>query len=82
MLAIMPVAPVMIIILELKKGNADIWGVIAEMAGAMDVVLAIYAIFIGPFIVLSILNRFCFGKVLGVADNTKLYLSERDIEAV
>ena len=80
MLAIMPVAPVMIIILELKKGNADIWGVIAEMAGAIDVVLAIYAIFIGPFIVLSILNRFCFGKVLGVADNTKLYLSERDID--
>lgn len=80
MLAIMPVAPVMIIILELKKGNVDIWGVIAEMAGALDVVLALYAIFIGPFIVLSILNRFCFGKVLGVVDNTTLSLNERDID--
>lgn len=80
MLAIMPVAPVMIIILELKQGNVDIWGVIAEMAGAIDVVLAIYAIFIGPFIVLSVLNRFCFGKVLGVVDNTTLSLNEREID--
>lgn len=79
-LSFVPALFVMIIIPELKKGNFDVLNSIAEMSGAMPVVLAIYAIFIGPFIVLSILNRFCFGKVLGVVDNSALYLKDREIE--
>lgn len=79
-LSFIPAVPVMIILPELKKGNFDIWNGIAEMSGATPIVLAIYAIFIGPFIVLSILNRFCFGKVLGVVDNSALFLNDREID--
>ena len=79
-LSFIPAVPVMIILTELKKGNFDIWNGIVEMAGATPVILAMYAIFIGPFIVLSILNRFCFGKVLGVVDNSTLFLNDREID--
>ncbi|MBQ4332340.1 MAG: DUF3592 domain-containing protein [Clostridia bacterium] len=72
-LSLIPAVPVMIILTELKKGNFDIWNGIAEMSGATPVVLAMYVIFIGPFIILSILNRFCFGKVLGVVHNSELF---------
>lgn len=79
-LSFIPAVPVMIILMELKKGNFDIWNSIAEMSGATPVVLAIYAIFIGPFIILSLLNRFCFGKVLGVVDNSTLFLNDCEID--
>lgn len=79
-LSFIPAVPVMIILTELKKGNFDIWNGIVEMAGATPVMLAICAIFIGPFIVLSILNRFCFGKVLGVVDNSTFFLNDREID--
>lgn len=78
-LSFIPAVPLMIIVSELKKGNFDIWNGIVEMTGAIPVLLVIYAIFIGPFIVLSILNRFCFGKVLGVVDDSTLFLNDREI---
>ena len=64
MLAIIPAVPVMIIMGELREGNFDIWNVIVEMSGATPVIIAMYGIFIGPFAILSIFNRFCFGKLL------------------
>jgi len=38
-----------------------------------------YGIFIGPFVVLSIFNRFCFGKVVGVVNESTLFLKNREI---
>ena len=79
-LSFIPAVPLMIILLELKKGNFDIWNSIVEMSGATPFVLAFYSIFIGPFIVLSLLNRFCFGKVLGVIDDYTLFLKDSKID--
>ena len=79
-LSLIPAVPVMIMLTELKKGNFDIWSGIAEMAGAIPVLLVMYGILIGPFIILSILNRFCFGKVLAVVDDSTLLLKDREMD--
>ena len=79
MLAIIPAVPVMIIMGELRKGNFDIWHVIVEMSGATPVMIAMYGIFIGPFVVLSIFNRFSFGKLLGVVTEDTLFLENREV---
>jgi hypothetical protein len=79
MLAIIPAVPVMIIMGELREGNFDIWNVIVEMSGATPVIIAMYGIFIGPFAILSIFNRFYFGKLLGVVTEDTLFLENREI---
>jgi len=79
-LSFIPAVPIMIILSELKKGNFDIWSGLVEMSGATPFLLAFYSIFIGPFIILSVLNRFWFGKVLGVVDNSTLFLSDSEID--
>jgi len=79
-LSFLPAVPVMIMLTELKKGNFDIWNNIVEMSGATPVLLVMYGILIGPFIVLSILNRFCFGKVLAVVDDSTLLLKDREMD--
>ncbi len=75
MLAFLPALLVMIIMGEWRKGNFDIWNMIVEMSGAIPV----YGIFIYPFTVLSIFNRFTFGKILGVACEDTLFLENREI---
>lgn len=79
MLASLPAVPVMIIAQELRQGNFDIWNTIVEMSGATPVIAAMYGIFIGPFIILSIFNRFTFGKLLGVVTEDTLFLENREI---
>lgn len=79
MLAFIPAVPVMIIAQELRKGNLDIWNIIVEMSGATPVMIVIYGIFIGPFVILSIFNRFYFGKLLGVVTEDTLFLENREI---
>ena len=79
MLAFIPAVPAMIITGELRKGNFDIWDVIVEMSGAIPVFAVMYGIFIGPFVVLSIFNRFNFGKILGVINEDTLFLENREI---
>lgn len=79
MLAFIPAVPVMIIAQELRKGNFDIWNTIVEMSGATPVIAVMYGIFIGPFIILSIFNRFTFGKILGVINEDTLFLENREI---
>ncbi len=79
MLASLPAVPVMIIMQELRKGNFDIWNTIVEMSGAAPVIAVMYGIFIGPFIILSIFNRFTFGKILGVTNEDTLFLENREI---
>ncbi len=78
-LSVIPAILVMIITLRLKEDNFDIWNSIVEMADLTPVILAVYAVCIGPFIILSILNRFCFGKVLGVINDSILFLNNREI---
>ena len=79
MLVCMPVIDVMIIMGELRKGNFDIWNIIAEMSGATPVILVIYGIFIGPFVILSVFNRFSFGKIVGVLTKDILFLENLEI---
>lgn len=79
MLSTYPAISAMIIMGELRRGNFDIWNVIVEMSGATPVMLAIYGILIGPCIILSIFNRFAFGKLLGVVNEDTLFLENREI---
>ena len=79
MLASIPAVPAMIIMQELRKGNFDIWNTVVEMSGAIPVLAVMYGIFVGPFIVLSLLNRFTFGKPLGVITDDALFLENREL---
>ena len=79
MFAFLPAIPVMIIMQELRKGNFDIWKCQVILLWAMSVIAVIYGIFIGPFIILSIFNRFTFGKILGVINEDTLFLENREI---
>ncbi|MBE6645236.1 MAG: hypothetical protein E7612_07680 [Ruminococcaceae bacterium] len=79
MLTTIPAVPAMIIMGEVRKGNLDIWNVIAEMSSADTVIFAMYGIFIAPFAILSIFNRFSFGKILGVVNKNTLFLENREI---
>jgi len=79
MLSFIPAIITMIITLEIRVGNLDIWQIILEMLEATPVMVAMYGIFIGPFVVLSIFNRFCFGKVVGVVNESTLFLKNREI---
>ena len=79
LLAFFPAVPVMIIIEQMKEGNFDVLGTLSEMSGALPTVLTMYACFIGPLVVLSLLNRFFFGKTLGVVNQSALYLENCEI---
>ena len=79
LLSVIPAVPAMIIMQEVRVGNFDIWSVIVDMSGAIPAVAAIEGFIIGPLVVLSILNRFAFGKLLGVINEGVLSLEERDI---
>ena len=78
-LAFIPAVPTMIIAQELRKGNFDIWNLIVEMSGAAPALVVMYGIFIVPCIILSIFNRFAFGKILGVTNEDTLFLENREI---
>ena len=78
MLSVIPAVFAMLIMQELKKGNVDIWTFMVEMSGAIPFTLAMYGIILGPFIVLSIFNRFAFGKILGVTSEDTLFLENRE----
>ena len=79
LLAFLPTVPVVVLAQEFQKGNFDFWNAIGEMAGAVPVVAVMYGILIGPFVILSILNRFRFGKVLGVTNDGILFLENKEI---
>lgn len=70
MLAFFPMAPAMIIVMGLKENNLNL----AEMMEAIPTVLIIWGVFLVPFIILSLLNRFLFGKIVCVALDDGLLL--------
>jgi hypothetical protein len=49
------------------------------MSGAIPVIAVTYGILIAPFVILSIFNRFCFGKILGVTNEDIIFLENREI---
>lgn len=79
MFSFAPSIPIIITAQLSRKGASDVWNAIMEMVDMLPVFAVVYAISLGPFIVLSILNRFCFGKVLGVVDKDTLFLENREI---
>jgi hypothetical protein len=79
MLSFAPSIPIIITAQLSRKGASDVWSAIMEMVDMLPVFAVVYAISLGPFIVLSILNRLCFGKVLGVVDKDTLFLQNREI---
>ena len=70
MLAFLPMPPVAIIVIGLKENNLDL----AEMIEAIPTALIIWGVFFVPFIILSLFNRFLFGKIVGVVRNDGLLL--------
>ena len=70
MLAFFPMPPVMIIVMGLKENNLDL----AETIEAIPTALIIWGVFFVPFIILSLFNRFLFGKIVGVVRNDGLLL--------
>lgn len=81
-LSFIPGVAAMIIAGELRKGNFDVWNVIVEMSDAIPILAVMYGIFTGPFIILSIFNRFTFGKILGVLREDTLLLENREIPMI
>ncbi|MBR6793411.1 MAG: hypothetical protein IKM48_03505 [Clostridia bacterium] len=79
-LSLIPAGPVMLIMMEFRNGNFNVLKYLAEMAGGFPMVAVIYAVLIGPFVILSVLNRFCFGKVVGVVDHSTLFLKDRKVD--
>ncbi len=78
-LTVIPMVPIMILISEIKEGNFDVWEMLLEMSGAIPVLLTMYGALLGPFILLSVCNRFFFGKILGVVSDKTLFLGNQQI---
>ncbi len=76
MLFMMPLMPLSILVPEMKQGN---FGILAEMLDVTPFLLGMCGFLVGPFILLSIPNRFCFGKVLGIVGQDTLFLENRAI---
>lgn len=70
-----PMPLVMIIVMGLRENNLDL----AEMIQAIPTVLIIWGAFLAPFIILSLLNRFLFGKIVGVVRDDGLLLENNFI---
>ncbi len=75
MLAFFPMPLVMIIVMGLKENNLDL----AEMIEAIPMALIIWGVFLVPFIILSLLNRFLFGEIVGIVRDDGLLLENNFI---
>ena len=70
MLAFFPGLLVMLFVMGLKENNLDL----AKLVEAISVALISLGVFLAPFIILSLLNRFLFGKIIGVVREDGLLL--------
>jgi hypothetical protein len=70
MLAFFPMPLVMIIVTGLKENNLDL----AKMVEVILTALISWGVFLFPLIILSLLNRFLFGKIVGVVRDDGLHL--------
>lgn len=70
----MPGIAIFMMAAESEKGTLDFWGVLEMVLLSISIWFALMS----PFILLSLLNRFCFGKIVGVITETGLVL-ENDV---
>ena len=70
----------MTVVAHLKKEGCSFITLFDKILEVLPVALTVFAIFLGPFIILSIFNRFCFGEVLGVLEESKLFIANREID--
>ncbi len=77
---IMSVVPVAITVSELKKGIFDIWGTLKLMITPHPVVYLSYGVLFVPLIILSVLNRFCFGDIVATIKGDNIFVNGRKIE--
>jgi len=75
-LSCLTLTSIIIVVTELKKGDSDIVGVFVELSLAIPKAAVT---FITPLAVLSLLNRFFFGKTLAVVKRHTLYLDNKEI---
>lgn len=76
MLAFSPMPTVVMIITGLKENSLDLAGMTETVLTA----LIIWGMFLLPVIVLSVLNRFCFGKIVSVVSDDGLFLENDFIQ--
>ena len=74
-LSFVPAVPIMISVLEWKKsGELPVAESLSGFGETLLLTVAIGGVFLVPFLLLSWLNRVCFGKVVCVADDKGLHI--------
>jgi len=78
-LSFVPMVPIMILIMEWKESGEWLFGeLISAFLKTLPVAAVIWGVVLIPLIFLSILNRFCFGKVICVLDDKGIH-TENDL---
>ncbi len=78
-LSFVPMVPIMILILEWKESGEWLFGeLISAFLKALPIMVLIWGVVLLPLILLAILNRFCFGKVICVLDDKGIH-TENDL---
>ena len=78
-LSFVPVVPIMVLILDLKRGSFEHSKKLLEYSEIVPLLFFIIFIVLGPFLLLSLLNRFFFGKLVCVINDENLVLDDREI---
>ena len=74
-LSFVPAIPIMISVMEWKKsGELPVAELLSAFWETLPVTVAIFGIFLVPFLLLSLLNRVCFGRVICVLDDKGLHI--------
>lgn len=72
LLSLLPVFPIIDIIVRLQEND---WN-FAEIIEGLDIILTLFLVLVIPLIVLSLLNRYLFGGIVGVITDEGLYLED------
>ena len=73
-LSFVPMFPIMSFIMAWKKNGEISFEVISDFLKSLPPMASIWAIVLIPLLLLSLLNRFCFGKVICVLDEKGIHL--------
>lgn len=78
-LSFVPTVPIMVLIMEWKESGKWLFDeFISAFLETLPITTAIWGVVLIPLILLSILNRFCFGKVICVLDDKGIH-TENDL---
>ena len=78
-LSFVPTVPIMVLILDLRQGKFEHTKKLFEYSEVAPVILFILLVILGPFLLLSLLNRFFFGKLVCVINGETLTLDDCEI---